>query len=306
MTVCPLCHAENASVYARAQDIEYKTFPGNWFDLHKCSECDILYIDPMLSDRLGDIYPPNYYSFTSAKKSIASAIKERLDAAYFRRTLRGISGETLSALDVGGGTGWLLEMLRKAEPRVESTCVVDIDDRAQRIALAAGHDYFLGRIEDFDRKQPFDVILMLNLIEHVSNPRAVLEKARSLLAANGRLFLKTPNFDALDARLFRRHSWAGYHCPRHFVLFTKKSLCKLCDECGLQVQRFSYTQGAPFWSISVLDLLRRMHLVQISSERPAIYHPLTPLLQIAFAGVDFIRRPISKLSQMQLVLTRAH
>jgi hypothetical protein len=47
-----------------------------------------------------------------------------------------------------------------------------------------------------------------------------------------------------------------------------------------------------------------MKLADISAHRPAMFHPLMPLLQIGFAGFDYLRRPFSKLSQMQLVLQR--
>jgi hypothetical protein len=114
--------------------------------------------------------------------------------------------------------------------------------------------------------------------------------------------IKTPNVDALDARLFRNHSWAGFHTPRHFVLFTRASFTSLAEEVGLSVESFSYTQGAPFWSVSALELLRRRGLVRVTSERPAIYHPLIPALQVAFAAFDMARAPVAKLSQMQLVL----
>jgi SAM-dependent methyltransferase len=292
------------TLHARAQDIEYKTFPGESFEFYHCAGCGILFIHPMFADRLGDIYPPNYYSFVVGNSSIATRVKERLDAAYFRRSLRKIPGHELIALDVGGGNGWLLERIKHADRRVSRTWVVDIDDHAQELARLAGHEYFLGRFEEFQSQERFDVILMLNLIEHVADPRAVLQKAHDLLSPDGQLFIKTPNFDALDARLFRHKSWAGYHCPRHFVLFQRESLTSLCNECGLSVAAFSYTQGAPFWSVSVLDLLQRMKLAHISAERPAMFHPLMPLLQVGFAGFDFLRRPFSKLSQMQLVLQR--
>ena len=145
---------------------------------------------------------------------------------------------------------------------------------------------------------------MLNLIEHVANPRDIFLKAAGHLKDDGVIILKTPNFKSLDARIFRHRSWAGYHTPRHFVLFCRESLSRLADECGLRVERFNYTQGAPFWSISLFEELRRLGLVKADRERPAIYHPIVPLLQIVTAAMDFVRQPFSKLSQMEFVLSR--
>jgi len=143
---------------------------------------------------------------------------------------------------------------------------------------------------------------MLNLIEHVADPVGVLRKARGLLAPGGRIYIKTPNFRALDALLFRHRSWGGYHCPRHFVLFSRKSFAAAAIAADLAIRRFAYTQGAPFWSVSILDILRRCGLAEVSAARPAIYHPAMPLLQAAAALFDFARRPFSRLSQMVVIL----
>jgi 2-polyprenyl-3-methyl-5-hydroxy-6-metoxy-1,4-benzoquinol methylase len=300
---CPLCNRGGAVHWARASDIEYFT-PTGEFDFYRCEACNVLFISPMPGDKLGDIYPSNYYSFAPQKAGLIQRIKQTLDQRAFRAVSRTISGSDLAALDIGGGSGWLLDELRKADNRFTYTCVADIDPGAQQLAEAAGHRFALGPVETFAPDRPFDLIFMLNMIEHVTEPRAVLRKAASMLSANGRLLLKTPNFDALDARLFRRRSWAGLHTPRHFVLFTQDSLKTLCDEAGLAVVDFRYTQGAPFWSVSVLDILRRAGLADVSAARPAVYHPAIPFLQAAFAAFDFARRPFAKLSQMEFVLQR--
>lgn len=304
MPTCPLCTGEDVVFHARARDIEYKTVDAA-FDFYRCVPCGVLFIEPMWHDRLGVIYPANYYSFVSGRKGVVASFKESLDRAHFLRALRDVPGEDLSALDVGGGTGWLLDLVKRADKRVTRTTVVDIDASARSVAEKAGHRYYLSRIEEYPDDHTFDVILMLNVIEHVPDPRAVLLRARKALSSRGRIFLKTPNFESLDASVFRHRSWAGYHTPRHFVLFNRESMRRLCAECGLEVVHFSYTQGAPFWSVSVLDLLHRIGVVDISAHRPAIYHPLMPFLQILFAAFDFARRPIAKLSQMQFVLKAA-
>jgi hypothetical protein len=145
---------------------------------------------------------------------------------------------------------------------------------------------------------------MLNLIEHVGNPLAILEKARDLLTPSGRIYIKTPNFRALDARLFRHANWGGYHCPRHFILFTRQSLTRILNSIGLNVVHFTYTQGAPFWSASIVEMLRRAGVVQLSKADPAIYHPLMPFLQGVTAGFDFLRKPFARLSQMIVIAGR--
>lgn len=305
MPDCPLCKGKQTNFHARASDIEYFT-SDRTYDFHHCPNCDVLFIDPMLSDRLGEIYPSNYYSFKETKKNFVVAAKEWLDRRALAGLTKQIPGGSLSVLDIGGGTGFLLDQVKLADSRVKYTAVVDIDDGARDVALSKGHAFHLGRFEEFDAEgRSFDLILMLNLIEHVVDPRAILEKAASLLSPQGVIWVKTPNFDSFDARVFRHSSWAGYHTPRHFVIFNRESLERVAKQSGLAVAAFDYTQGAPFWSVSILNALRRLGLVSVNAQRPAIYHPLTPLLQAASAAFDFARKPFGvRLSQMVLTLKR--
>jgi 2-polyprenyl-3-methyl-5-hydroxy-6-metoxy-1,4-benzoquinol methylase len=303
-TPCPICGG-SGTLYAVAEDTEYFTSDRSFAYAH-CAHCDVLYVDPMLKDRLGEIYPKNYYSFQTAEgRSPVTAVKEWLDARAFRALLRSIPGEGLKTLDVGGGVGNLSTLMRKIDGRVTRTQIVDIDPAAKAAAEQSGHDYFCGRFEDYDTSERYDVILMLNLIEHVADPVGMLAKARSLISKRGVLYIKTPNFRSFDARLFRHRNWGGYHCPRHFVLFNKASFMAACARAGLAVVEFSYTQGAPFWTHSLLNLLREQGLVRLSRERPSYYHPLTPVLQVASAAFDFARKPFAPLSQMIVTLKTA-
>ena len=300
---CPIKGCTDTSWHADAQDIEYHT-SDRTYSFYKCERCGVLFIAPMLWDRLGEIYPKNYYSYAPAKTGLVQRLKEALDRRLFVKLLDSIPGDSLSVLDVGGGSGWLLDQVKGCSPRVSFTQCVDLDEGAQAEALSRGHAYHLGAIEQFETDRRFDLVLALNLIEHVRDPALVLRRIEGLLTPHGRVLIKTPNFEALDARIFRHRSWAGYHTPRHFVLFNRQSFVDLAEQNGLGVVDFSYTQGAPFWSVSVLDAMRRMGLVDISAERPAIYHPLTPLLQASFAAFDFARAPFAPLSQMVFTLGR--
>jgi SAM-dependent methyltransferase len=302
---CPLC-GQRGTVHAKAKDVEYFT-TDRTFDYCHCETCDILYVHPMLSSELSMIYPANYYSFAVPdRRNLAVAVKEWLDARAFAKLLRRLPGQRLAVLDIGGGRGWMASLLRHLDSRIEVTQIVDIDPAARVPAERSGHRYFCGRIEEFESAERFDLILMLNLIEHVAEPHTVLNKARELLADHGIVYLKTPNFRSLDARLFRHRNWGGYHCPRHFVLFCRDSIERTAGRARLDVVSFRYTQGAPFWGVSLFEMLRRWGVVAASAERPAHCHPLMPLLQALGAAFDFARRPISRLSQMIVILSKGN
>ena len=297
---CPLCGGLS-DFHAFASDTEYFTTPGQ-FEYRNCRACDVLFVTPMLADKLDLIYPENYYSFSvGSEKNVITRIKEWFDARLLRKILKNIPGDTIRVLDVGGGTGWLSSVARKIDPRVTFTQIIDLDAGAQARAEKDGHSYFIGRIEDYKSDHPFDLILMLNLIEHVAHPDEVLVNTQTLLSEKGRVLIKTPNFRSLDAVLFRHHGWGGYHCPRHFVLFSREGLNRTLNTAGLTVERFRYTQGAPFWVGSILRMLWQRGIISASAERPYATNPITPPLLALTAAFDFARRPFSRLSQMIVV-----
>jgi 2-polyprenyl-3-methyl-5-hydroxy-6-metoxy-1,4-benzoquinol methylase len=299
---CSLCGRMDWKHWSDASDIEYFTTPER-FGFYECPNCRLLQIDPVPADRLGTIYPPNYYSFGSGSKGMVGRVKDHLDRRMFKGILDRMQGDNLKVLDVGGGSGWMLDLVRTASPRVGVTQVVDIDPGAQEAALHNGHRYFCGRVEDFTPGDRFDLVLLLNLIEHVADPLQVLQRVGSMLTPQGVVLVKTPNYDALDARLFRHSNWAGYHCPRHWVLFTQHSFSKLARRAGMRIESLSYTQGAPFWAASVLGWMQGLGLARVDRTRPAFMHPLFSPLLAAFAGFDLLRKPFAKTSQMFITLS---
>jgi SAM-dependent methyltransferase len=207
-------------------------------------------------------------------------------------------------LDVGGGCGWMLDLIRAVDARVAHTEIVDLDPRAGDEARRRGHAYTCVRIEEFESSRNFDLILLLNLIEHVEAPRRVLARLAERLSPDGLILVKTPNHDSLDARLFAKSFWGGLHVPRHWTIFTKRSFGKLLLGTGLSIDGFSYTQGGAFWAASLLAALNRRGWVRISRNRPAVHHPLFPVLAGVTAAFDFLRLPFAPTSQMFITLRR--
>lgn len=229
-------------------------------------------------------------------------IKAALDARAFRRAVKDIGNPDLRILDVGGGTGEISSGFVAETGGRASATVVDIDPKSIEVARSRGLRGFAGRIEDFETEERFDLILMLNLIEHVADPMAVLASARDHLDPGGRLWLQTPNFRALDGRIFRHRNWAGYHCPRHWAIFGERGLRLALERAGLVPVRFERTQGGPFWAGSVLGLRR-------ARRPPTVDDPPTPLVDSSFftalaglgAGFDFLTRGIREVSQIRVL-----
>ncbi len=298
--ICPVCKTPGEN-WCTTQDWEYRS-TCNFYTYLKCPSCSTLFLKELTADKLLDIYPPDYYSFSPKSSSMVFKLKDRWDAFFFRSLLKKIPGTTLSVLDAGGGTGAVLDTLKKTDSRITYTEIIDIDKNAAVLAEKKGHVYTCSTIEAYSTNRKFDVVLLLNIIEHVADPAGMIEKAGKLLSADGIIIIKTPNADSLDARLFRNTYWGGLHCPRHWIVFSDKSFRMMMQPSSLTVQKIKFTQGAPFWAWSVIHLFRKKDIQQ--RKTPLINHPFFGILSIVFAFFDIIRSATSKTSQMFITLSK--
>lgn len=301
---CPLCGLVTSHLHAHSEDVEYGT-SSERFDFLTCIACDVIFVHPLKANALSEIYPRNYYSFASSARSNITKIKEWMDRRSFRRWLAELSTtQDLSVLDIGGGDGWLIDQLKLSGLSIGDATVVDIDSGIEERAVEKGHMFHFGPIETYvGSTDSMDVVLMLNLIEHVADPLAVLQAAQRLLKSTGRLIIKTPNTDALDARLFRHSNWGGYHTPRHFVLFNKPSFERLLEKAKLDVVCFEYTQGAPFWAVALTNKMANLGWISLDRNTGIHTHWVYKLNSIIFAIFDLFRKPFFKTSQMVFICT---
>jgi SAM-dependent methyltransferase len=306
---CRACGRALSTLWATATDTEYGTTTER-FGYYLCEACDCLSIDPVPEDRLAEIYPSSYYSFAggdeaqTSRRHPVTRIKAWLDERKFREVLDRVDSRALRIVDVGGGTGEITAGLLGAAPDGSSATVVDFDPSSIDVARARGLDAFCGRFEDFESEDRFDIVLMLNLLEHVADPLAILKRARSHLAPGGVLWLQTPNFRALDARIFRQRNWAGYHCPRHWAIFSDTGLSRALERCELEAMSIERTQAGSFWAGSILGLRRARTPHLAVGARPLVQSPAFLPLAGAGAAFDIATRPLRATSQV-VALARA-
>jgi 2-polyprenyl-6-hydroxyphenyl methylase / 3-demethylubiquinone-9 3-methyltransferase len=126
-----------------------------------------------------------------------SYILDTLGGAEGRPGLPPLTG--LKALDVGCGGGLLSESLARLGASVTaidpSRALVRMAlDHSQRDPKTAHIDYSAGTsIEELGDESKFDVICILEVLEHATDVDSILHSASSLLHANGTLFVSTMN-----------------------------------------------------------------------------------------------------------------
>ncbi|WP_339712763.1 class I SAM-dependent methyltransferase [uncultured Sneathiella sp.] len=105
-----------------------------------------------------------------------------------------------SLLDLACGDGLMTEMFTRHFQRV-----VGVDASSKHVAEARKRlptaEFHECLIEDFETDEKFDSVFLLDILEHVIDPIAVLKKAASFLSDNGVLIAHVPNCQAINRRL---------------------------------------------------------------------------------------------------------
>ena len=148
----------------------------------------------------------------------------------------------IKILDIGCGGGLLCEPLSRLGAKV-----VGIDASEKNIKIAKTHarqnnlkiDYYCASPEDFNHKGKFDVILNMEIVEHVQDINFFLKESSKFLKKNGIMFIATLNktlksyiFAIVGAEYILRwlpigtHDWNMFVKPIDLIKICKKnSLC---------------------------------------------------------------------------------
>jgi glycosyltransferase involved in cell wall biosynthesis len=151
-------------------------------------------------------------------------------------------------LDLGCGPGWLADELRRRGHHVVGVHPVEHPDVRRRT------DHFVQA--DLDAGLPeevlggYDVVLAVDVLEHVRDPERLIRQMTDCLADSGVLLASVPNISHWYSRgrivlgLFN-YDQRGILDRTHLRFFTRRSFLQLARRCRLQPHRTRHA-GLPF------------------------------------------------------------
>jgi len=162
---------------------------------------------------------------------------------------------SLKILDIGCGGGLLCEPLSRLGAEVTG-----IDPSNKNIGVAKLHSkemnlnikYIHCSPEQLNFKNEFDVILNMEVVEHVSNVNLFIENCSKIINKNGIMFVATINknlksyvFAILGAEYILRwlpigtHDWEKFLTPQNLEILANKNNFKSDELIGMKFDLFS-------------------------------------------------------------------
>ncbi len=185
--------------------------------------------------------------------------KSILKKSNYKNDNKSLNG--IKILDIGCGGGLLCEPLSRLGAEV-----VGIDASEKNIKICKTHakknklkiNYYCASPENFISSQKFDVILNMEIVEHVKDVNLFLRESSKFLKKNGLMFIATLNktlksyvFAILGAEYVLRwlpigtHDWSMFIKPSELIEICKKNSLTLEEIMGVK-----YNIISKEWKIS--------------------------------------------------------
>lgn len=244
MTICHICNDNSSKRFLAKVNLIF----GTEYNLVECSNCGVIYFDPMPTvSELSIFYSGSYYNFDKSRE-------EGKGMAFAQRLKRWKKNGKF--LDVGCATGFFINGIKKnSNWEVYGT---DFGESAVRFARdQLGLNVVQGDLADAHFPgEFFDYVHVNNVLEHVLNPISLLEECRRIVKPKGIFFLSVPNGfnDSLDLIDF----WKVEKLPArsksgHIFFFPARTLLMLFRQTGFEVvTQKTYSLKRGFRSIGYL------------------------------------------------------
>lgn len=222
----------------------------NGYDKVHCDSCTLLFAQPMKGagrDHYSGHDTHRYWRLKALGNPLWDVSKEgwrcRRVLEELTDLLKGGSPRTaadMAILDVGCANGRVLGFLKRAG--FHHVHGVDFDEKIITVAksLFPGVEFLLASWEEHlnDARCLYDVIIALDLIEHLENPLEFLASAYRAANPGGGLLLTTPNRYRWNAR-FQRSDMTTQP-PIHLTWWTKESLAIALKKTGWRMEKVTF------------------------------------------------------------------
>jgi SAM-dependent methyltransferase len=217
--------------------------------LWRCASCDSLFRHPILSSAE---YHGLYESGASGQWSGDS---ERQDLQVVRSLVLAHPGSRV--LDVGCGTGDFLASLPATVSKFGIEPAAEAGSEARRRGSCIARSF-----EELPADARFDVITIIDVIEHVTDPALFLDQAYARLAAGGLIVISTGDpHNRLWRDVFRSRFWYSSF-PEHIVFPSRQFYDRWAASHGAETAMTLSTRyrTLPLWKSALFLVIQAVYL----------------------------------------------
>jgi SAM-dependent methyltransferase len=200
----------------------------------------------------------NYVKTSTKIKKLQKSILNKINYRLLKKYL---GDDQLCILDYGCGAGDTLATLSKLDGKLKLTgCDINqdyLDYTRSRINSSIDLISIRQLKQNFEfNRHVYDVIICLQVIEHINDPEDFYSLCEHLLKPGGILFVTTPNLSGLAPKLIGNR-WHGFHEEEHVNLYTKSRLENEISENNYEIlfSGTSFLSGLPIIRKSPLRLM---------------------------------------------------
>ena len=235
---CPVCHsASNRLLY----DVRKPTAHANGLHglIKKCSRCSLVFktFDGQATEVYDEQYAEGFFNNADYSGDAAIALYSNILKPCYERVKHHYEPPKL--LDIGSGFGMMLQTAKSMG--FHATGVEFCKPLADR-AREQGFDVYNCDVNDMQSDLMFDTITMMDIIEHLVDPVAVLKSLRARLKPTGELILYTPDHSSMIVsvaswlyRLGRTSAIDNIFACSHTCFFTAETLKATAERAGFEV-----------------------------------------------------------------------
>ena len=230
---CPICGSKEIQ---KRYDASSFRVEGEMFGVYDCKSCSHGFTNPIpREDVIGRYYQTgNYISHTDSKKTLFDRVYQTVKSVSLKRKEQLLLSfgldKTRLFLDYGAGTGAFVTYLKENN---WNTIGIEISEEARKQSANKELLYGLDKLDSI-KPNSLSGFSMWHVLEHIYEPKKLLETLRSKTSSEGTGFIAVPNNDSWDAHYYGPN-WAALDLPLHFSHFTKASMHKLLTESGFKV-----------------------------------------------------------------------
>lgn len=293
--ICPVCDSKNSFSFTSVSDDRFG-YPGK-FIVYSCPSChhrflQVSFTNEEITRLYSDYYPRSQINIQDVK-----AVPELNGMndwwAGNERAIHNVP-KAVRVLDIGCGYGESLLYHKKRGCEVYGS---ETDENALKSVEHLSLPIKVGpfRYEDYPQNF-FDYITMDQVIEHLSDPKDMIDKIKSLLKPGGKFIFSTPNGTGIGSIFFRK-KWIHWHAPYHLHYFSRKSLRELVKNTDMEIEEVKQVTCAEWLNYQF------RHLVDFPNENEAspFFAPHSPLAKPRqFFGKAAIIYIIQKLNKWKI------